>query len=401
MSDLFIPLPSKTATFAMLLEMAELAPLLSRRGPFTVFAPSNAAFDKLLPGVLAALQEPASQERLARLLLHHVAPVALPAADLVNGAEVTTLAPDPLPVQRASTLVVVGGALLLSVDAAADNGFVHAVDTVLVPSESTTSPVSTVAPQTTPLPGGSTTQPTSSRPLNLLAPRNTDGSLLPDADGSIAFDGVRGLRVTAVAAVSGQQGFSLTLTVAQSPGTSGYFFAKTDATGSRFYSLYASQVSQSLAFYYRTLGSATQRVARFLHVLNDGEPHRVLLTVNGTRVRLSVDDGASFLGTETLEGPVNDCGDASPSCVFSLGQRLTTSGTSLALSGRIFYGRLYYEPLAENPAPALPTAPPATASPMTTTTSTSSPTTAVTSATSTAAPSTATTLQGKSQWSSR
>ena len=359
--------------FAELLRLTELQQLLSRRGPFTVFAPTNAAFNKLPPGTLDTLRDPSASAVLQRILSYHISETRVASGDLSGGQSLPTLLAQHLSVQRAGALILVNDALLERADLTTDNGVVHVVDSVLLPSAdvTTTAPAGSSSSSTSMAPSTAQAQ----RPVNLLFPANTDGSLSPAADGSVFFPGSLGLRVTGANGVDGNQGFAIALNVEQVPGTSGYLFAKTDAAGSRFFSLYASQVSQSLTFYYRTAGAATQRTVRFNYDLDDGQAHRLLLTVRGRSARLSVDDGASFDDEVELFGAVDDCGAYSLNCIFSLGQRLTTSGTTLAFSGRMYFAFLYYEALEDNPAPALPTAAPeTTAAPTTTTTSTSTTT---------------------------
>lgn len=358
-----------------LLQLTDLPQLLSMRGPFTVFAPSNTAFSKLPAGTLETLRDPSSRAVLQRILSYHITEGRVLSGDLFTGLSLASLIGQQLSVQRANALILVNDALVQLADLSADNGIVHVVDTVLLPEVDATTVTASLSTPPASTTSAAPSTPSGRRPVNLLFPANTDGSLSPAADGSVTFPGTRGLRVTAVTGVNGQTGFSVSLTIDQTPSTSGYLFAKTDAAGSRYFALYSSQVSQSVAFYYRVAGSATQRTARFNVDLDDGEAHRLLLTVQGQSARLSVDDGATFEDEVLLVGAVDDCGAYTPNCIFSLGQRPTTSGTTLAFSGRMYFAYLYYQALEENPAPPLPTAAPETTSQATTTSTSTTSTT--------------------------
>jgi uncharacterized surface protein with fasciclin (FAS1) repeats len=105
--------------------------LAEPNGPFTVFAPSEAAFAAVPPQDLAALLDPANVAALEQLLLYHVVPGALDSADVLAAAALTTLEGSDLAVGTMPPTV--GGASLVALDRAATNGFVHVVDAVLVP----------------------------------------------------------------------------------------------------------------------------------------------------------------------------------------------------------------------------------------------------------------------------
>ena len=118
------------------LQKAELVETLQGEGPFTVFAPTNAAFEKLLKDLDITAEELLAQPDLAKVLTYHVVPGKVMAADLtdgltagtVNGQEVMfDLSGDPM----------VNDANITATDIAATNGVVHVIDTILVPEDFT------------------------------------------------------------------------------------------------------------------------------------------------------------------------------------------------------------------------------------------------------------------------
>jgi uncharacterized surface protein with fasciclin (FAS1) repeats len=126
--------------FSTLLEAvgaAGLAETLSGDGPFTVFAPTDAAFAALPDGTLESLLEPENQDQLTGILTYHVVPAAVPAADVmsgdvatVNGAQLTVSVED-------GTVTIEDGqgneATVTQTDIEAANGVIHVIDAVLLP----------------------------------------------------------------------------------------------------------------------------------------------------------------------------------------------------------------------------------------------------------------------------
>jgi uncharacterized surface protein with fasciclin (FAS1) repeats len=97
-----------------------------------VFAPTDDAFAALPEGVLNALLDPANKETLVAVLLHHVVPAKVLAADVTTG-DVTTVGGTTLAVSVEGGTVKVGGATVTAADILAGNGVIHQIDTVLVP----------------------------------------------------------------------------------------------------------------------------------------------------------------------------------------------------------------------------------------------------------------------------
>ena len=116
-------------TLAVALKAADLIPTLKVKGPFTVFAPTDAAFAKIPKADLDALLK--NKAKLKAVLTYHVVPGKVMSTDLKSG-EVKT-------VQGSSVMIstlngaMVNDAKVISADVAADNGVIHAIDTVLMP----------------------------------------------------------------------------------------------------------------------------------------------------------------------------------------------------------------------------------------------------------------------------
>lgn len=133
------------STLVSAVQAAGLAETLSGEGPFTVFAPTNAAFDKLPAGALESLTQPAQKAALAGILTYHVVPGALSAADVAAQAQaaggtvqVTTVQGEPLTVQVSGSNVTItdakgGTARVQQADLVQTNGVIHAIDAVLMP----------------------------------------------------------------------------------------------------------------------------------------------------------------------------------------------------------------------------------------------------------------------------
>lgn len=124
-------------TLAKAIEAAGLTQDLAAAGPFTLFAPTDAAFAKLPSGTLDTLMQPANREQLRALLMNHVVE-GQAKADYFAGktGDLTALGGGKLSLDGASG-VKINGATVVKADIAASNGVIHAIDTVLVPGEAT------------------------------------------------------------------------------------------------------------------------------------------------------------------------------------------------------------------------------------------------------------------------
>ena len=127
---------STFSTLVTALQAADLVETLQGPGPFTVFAPTNAAFDKLPEGTLDELTMEENQEQLTGILLYHVASGRVMAADVAGMSEIETAQGAMLPIQVMDDgTVMVGDATVVTTDIQADNGIIHVIDTVLMPPD--------------------------------------------------------------------------------------------------------------------------------------------------------------------------------------------------------------------------------------------------------------------------
>ena len=126
---------------------AELGGPLGEAGPFTIFAPDNAAFGLVRPEALQQLLQPANRAQLTNLLQAHVVAGRVTAADLAQqiqagggSATLTTIGGDTLTATMEGTSVVISGAnnsraYVTQADASASNGVIHIVNGVLLPAD--------------------------------------------------------------------------------------------------------------------------------------------------------------------------------------------------------------------------------------------------------------------------
>ena len=121
------------STLVTAVSTAKLVDTLQGEGPFTVFAPTNAAFQKLGDEQVQSLLEPQSRDQLTKILTYHVVPGKLTAADLSDGQKLETVAGETLPVKVDGGTVMVGTATVVQPDVEASNGVVHVIDGVLTP----------------------------------------------------------------------------------------------------------------------------------------------------------------------------------------------------------------------------------------------------------------------------
>ena len=134
-------------TLVAAVKAADLVTVLQSEGPFTVFAPVNAAFEKLPNGTVATLLKPENKEQLQAILTYHVVAGDFKAADIVaaikkgkgtatfktvNGAELTAM----LDGNKVKLKDVAGNVATVTIaDVNQSNGVIHVIDTVLLPSK--------------------------------------------------------------------------------------------------------------------------------------------------------------------------------------------------------------------------------------------------------------------------
>ncbi len=121
------------STLVAAVDAAGLVETLNGEGPFTVFAPTNAAFAALPAGVLDALLLPENKDTLVKILTYHVVPGTVLAADIADG-DVATVEGQNVTLSTANG-VTVNGANVVTADVLASNGVIHVIDAVLVPAD--------------------------------------------------------------------------------------------------------------------------------------------------------------------------------------------------------------------------------------------------------------------------
>jgi uncharacterized surface protein with fasciclin (FAS1) repeats len=119
-------------TLAAALTAAGLVETLKGAGPFTVFAPTDAAFAKLPAGTVDNLLKPENKDQLTAVLTYHVVPGAVMAADVVKITEAKTVEGRALAIDT-SKGVKINDALVTKADIVCSNGVIHVIDTVLLP----------------------------------------------------------------------------------------------------------------------------------------------------------------------------------------------------------------------------------------------------------------------------
>ena len=139
---------SNLTTLVAAVTAAGLGETLSGSGPFTVFAPTNEAFNKLPDGTVETLTQPAQKQQLTGILTYHVVPGTLLAADLTRQIEagggtatLTTVNGAKLTARAANGGVQLTDAagktsMVTQADVRQSNGVVHVIDTVIMPTAS-------------------------------------------------------------------------------------------------------------------------------------------------------------------------------------------------------------------------------------------------------------------------
>lgn len=116
------------------LKAADLVTTLQGTGPFTVFAPTDAAFGALPPGLLDKLLLPQNKDVLKRILLFHVISATEVPSTKVAAGDVTMASGDVAKIVVTGTTITIADAKISAVDVDASNGVIHVVDKVMVPA---------------------------------------------------------------------------------------------------------------------------------------------------------------------------------------------------------------------------------------------------------------------------
>jgi uncharacterized surface protein with fasciclin (FAS1) repeats len=123
-------------TLVAAVKAAGLVETLKGEGPFTVFAPTDEAFEKLPAGTVEALLKPENKARLQAILTYHVVPGKVMAADVVKLSSAVTVQGQQVDIAVTDGTVTVDKAKVLKTDIACSNGVIHVIDSVILPAES-------------------------------------------------------------------------------------------------------------------------------------------------------------------------------------------------------------------------------------------------------------------------
>ena len=123
------------STLVAAVQAAGLIGVLSGDGPFTVFAPTNAAFAKLPEGTVESVLKPENKDQLTATLVYHVVSGKVKAAEVAKLDSAKTVEGSSISISANDAGVKVDAASVIMNDIAASNGAVHVIDSVLIPSE--------------------------------------------------------------------------------------------------------------------------------------------------------------------------------------------------------------------------------------------------------------------------
>ena len=121
------------STLVTALKAAELDGVLRQEGPYTVFAPTDAAFAKIPAETLNDLLKPENKEKLQAILTYHVVPGAYGASDVVGMSDAKTANGQSFAINTRDGNVMVDNAQVIKTDIMATNGIIHVIDTVIMP----------------------------------------------------------------------------------------------------------------------------------------------------------------------------------------------------------------------------------------------------------------------------
>lgn len=123
-------------TLVAAVKAAELVDVLSTTGPFTVFAPTNAAFDKLPPGTVDGLLKPEKKDDLTDILQYHVSVGVYKAESFQDGQVIGQVNGSNITIGVKDGKVMLNGSATIVASVPASNGIIHVIDGVLLPPAS-------------------------------------------------------------------------------------------------------------------------------------------------------------------------------------------------------------------------------------------------------------------------
>lgn len=120
-------------TLAAALGAADLVDTLKGEGPFTVFAPTDAAFERLPAGTVESLLKPENKDQLIAVLTYHVVPGKVTADDVVKLDSATTVNGADIAIAVVDGGLRINDANVVMADIGASNGVIHVIDSVILP----------------------------------------------------------------------------------------------------------------------------------------------------------------------------------------------------------------------------------------------------------------------------
>jgi uncharacterized surface protein with fasciclin (FAS1) repeats len=121
------------STLAAALQAGDLVGTLKSDGPFTVFAPTDAAFAKLPEGTLEMLLKPENKDKLVAILTYHVVPGKVTSAEVVKLDSAKTVEGSDVKIHVKNDSVYINDARVVAADVGASNGVIHVIDAVILP----------------------------------------------------------------------------------------------------------------------------------------------------------------------------------------------------------------------------------------------------------------------------
>ena len=122
------------STLVAAVQAADLVDVLQGTGPYTVFAPTDAAFAALPEGTVETLLKPENKQQLIDILTYHVVAGEVYAADVTKLSSAETVQGDSVQISMHDGAVMIDNAHVVSTDIAASNGVIHVIDAVILPN---------------------------------------------------------------------------------------------------------------------------------------------------------------------------------------------------------------------------------------------------------------------------